>query len=159
MMLNAQDQQRLETIRTRFNTLQEFIADLPEQKQLLLRDALSAFGESLEELEVTEEELRQQNEDIYQAHHQVETERKHYHDLFEFAPDGYLVTTARTEDQFVEIVVRDDGPGIAPEERAGIFEAFQRGENAQRTKGAGLGLGLGLEIRDWRFEIDRGLHR
>ncbi|MCC5615515.1 PAS domain S-box protein [Nostoc sp. CHAB 5836] len=48
--------------------------------------------QTLEELQVVEEELRQQNEELAIARELVELERQRYQDLFEFAPDGYLVT-------------------------------------------------------------------
>ncbi len=47
---------------------------------------------ALEELQVVEEELREQNEELAVARELVELERQRYQDLFEFAPDGYLVT-------------------------------------------------------------------
>jgi PAS domain S-box-containing protein len=47
---------------------------------------------TLEELRVTEDELREQNEELHLARLTIEQERQHYQDLFEFAPDGYLVT-------------------------------------------------------------------
>jgi PAS domain S-box-containing protein len=47
---------------------------------------------ALEELQVVEEELREQNEELSTARELVELERQRYQDLFEFAPDGYLVT-------------------------------------------------------------------
>ncbi len=58
----------------------------------LLPDALDELQTSLEELQVAEEELRQQNEELASARAEVEVERHRYQDLFEFAPDGYLVT-------------------------------------------------------------------
>src|SRR6266536_2756177 len=94
MTFSAQDQQRLENIRARFHTLHEYLGDLPEKERRALSEALGALNDSLEELEVAEEELRQQNEDLYKAQQQLEAERKRYQDLYEFAPDGYLVTTA-----------------------------------------------------------------
>ncbi len=54
-----------------------------------------------EEDEVTEglesalDELRVVHEELIATRAQVEAERSRYRDLFEFAPDGYLVTTAR----------------------------------------------------------------
>ncbi|MBW4688022.1 MAG: PAS domain S-box protein [Komarekiella atlantica HA4396-MV6] len=48
--------------------------------------------QTLEELKVVEEELRQQNEELSAAREKVESQRQRYQDLFEFAPDGYLVT-------------------------------------------------------------------
>jgi two-component system sensor histidine kinase BaeS len=37
--------------------------------------------------------------------------------------------------------VRDDGPGIAPEDQPHIYERFYRGRNA-RAEGSGLGLAI-----------------
>ncbi|MEH2419786.1 MAG: PAS domain S-box protein [Nostoc sp.] len=50
--------------------------------------------QALEELQVVEEELREQNEELAVARELVELERQRYQNLFEFAPDGYLVTDA-----------------------------------------------------------------
>ncbi len=57
-----------------------------------LNHALDTFTEILEELQVAEEELRQQNEELLETHETVEKERARYRELFEFAPDAYLVT-------------------------------------------------------------------
>jgi PAS domain S-box-containing protein len=59
----------------------------------LLPDAFEELHTTIEELRVAEEEMRAQNEELLLARQQVETERHRYQDLFEFAPDGYLVTT------------------------------------------------------------------
>ena len=48
---------------------------------------------ALEELRVADEELRQQNEELAAAHLQVEAERRRYQELFELAPDAYIVTS------------------------------------------------------------------
>ncbi|XGV97937.1 MAG: PAS domain S-box protein [Leptolyngbya sp. BL-A-14] len=50
---------------------------------------LQAMNEALRN---TLKELRQQNEALELKHNAVEQERQRYLDLFEFAPDGYLVT-------------------------------------------------------------------
>jgi PAS domain S-box-containing protein len=47
---------------------------------------------ALEELRQTQEALQQQNEALAAAHSIIEQERRKYKDLFDFAPDGYLVT-------------------------------------------------------------------
>jgi PAS domain S-box-containing protein len=47
---------------------------------------------SLQELQVIEEELRNNNEMLIDAQKVLDTERQRYQDLFDFAPDGYLVT-------------------------------------------------------------------
>jgi signal transduction histidine kinase len=40
----------------------------------------------------------------------------------------------------VAVTVRDEGPGISPEELPYIFDAFHRGRIGERIKGFGLGL-------------------
>lgn len=59
-------------------------------------DASSAAFEELlvavEELRVAEDELRQQNEDLTVAHAAVAEERRRYQQLFQYAPDAYLLT-------------------------------------------------------------------
>lgn len=47
---------------------------------------------TMEELRVADEELQQQSAELFETRFQVEQERLRYQDLFEFAPDGYLVT-------------------------------------------------------------------
>ena len=62
-----------------------------ERTQELL-EANIELQESLTELEIAEEELREQNEQLAMARLAVEAERRRYQALFEFAPEGYLVT-------------------------------------------------------------------
>ncbi len=54
--------------------------------------ALQEVGTSLEELRVAEEELRQQNEELEAAQAAEAEARQRYQELFEEAPDAYLVT-------------------------------------------------------------------
>lgn len=44
------------------------------------------------------------------------------------------------------IMVEDNGPGIAEEDRERIFEHFHRGADARAISGAGLGLGIAREV-------------
>lgn len=60
----------------------------------LLQETFEALHATLEQLDLTGEELRQQHHELLTAQLEVETERQRYRDLFEFAPDGYLVTDA-----------------------------------------------------------------
>ncbi|MBN1660270.1 MAG: PAS domain S-box protein, partial [Anaerolineae bacterium] len=53
-------------------------------------DELQRTNESLQS---TEEVLRSQNEELATAQCRLEEERQRYQELFDFAPDGYLVTT------------------------------------------------------------------
>ncbi len=55
-------------------------------------EALEELSTTLEELHATSDELNTQNEALAAAQTTLEAERRRYRDLFEFAPDGYLVT-------------------------------------------------------------------
>ncbi|ACC81705.1 PAS domain-containing sensor histidine kinase [Nostoc punctiforme] len=57
-----------------------------------LMQTCEALRETLEELQVVEEELRQQNEELAIARETAELERRRYQDLFDLAPNAYLVT-------------------------------------------------------------------
>ena len=59
-----------------------------------------------------------------------------------FALPGQAVhVSARRVDQEVHVAVRDEGPGIAPEDRLKLFQKFGRGSSALgQTTGTGLGL-------------------
>jgi PAS domain S-box-containing protein len=59
-----------------------------------LEESLSKLKDAYEELQAAEEELRRQNEELACARLAAERERNRYQDLFDFAPDGYLVTDA-----------------------------------------------------------------
>ncbi|WP_280255005.1 sensor histidine kinase [Nocardia wallacei] len=52
-----------------------------------------------------------------------------------------LVSAHRTADGYIVISVDDNGRGIAPDERAAVFERFYRGSRAAKG-GSGLGLAL-----------------
>lgn len=64
----------------------------PPRARGLLPQALEELQSSVEELRVAEEEMRVQNEELSRSRLRLEAERQRYQDLFEFAPDGYLVT-------------------------------------------------------------------
>ena len=52
----------------------------------------TALAVTNEELETTLEELRIAEEELLRQNEQLKAEQQRYHDLFDFAPDGYLVT-------------------------------------------------------------------
>ncbi|HKP61950.1 MAG TPA: PAS domain-containing sensor histidine kinase [Polyangiales bacterium] len=56
--------------------------------------ALQELDVAHEELRVVEEELHERAEELGAAHDVLELERKRYRDLFEFAPEPYLITDA-----------------------------------------------------------------
>ncbi|KAB8320063.1 PAS domain S-box protein [Tolypothrix campylonemoides VB511288] len=58
----------------------------------VLPQALVELGSASEIVSLATEELHQQNEELIQTRTLLEAERQRYQDLFEFAPDAYLVT-------------------------------------------------------------------
>jgi signal transduction histidine kinase len=77
---------------------------------------------------------------------------------FKFTPKGgVIVLGGRIDGEDVQIYVRDNGPGIAPEVRANVFERFSAKSNAGQRGGAGLGLALVnrfVELHDGWVEIE-----
>ena len=55
---------------------------------------------------------------------------------------GSVAIRAASTDLGIELVVEDDGEGIAPELAEQVFEPFWRGDSARTSKGSGLGLTL-----------------
>ena len=65
-----------------------------------------------------------------------------------YTPSGGCVLLAvRTRGDNCLIQVRDNGPGIAPEEQAAVFQEFVQLHNPQRDRSQGLGLGLAIVQR------------
>ncbi len=56
------------------------------------------------------------------------------------------VTLSGTADPMLSVI--DQGPGVAPEERALIFERFKRGRDTGGEAGFGLGLAIGRELAE-----------
>lgn len=62
-------------------------------------------------------------------------------------PGGCVLLAVRTRAEHCEIQVRDNGPGIAPQEQAAVFQEFVQLHNPQRDRSQGLGLGLAIVHR------------
>ena len=67
-------------------------ASEPPLQQKVATESLNELRTRLKELQVLQEALRQQNEELVAEHQALEAERQRYQELFEFAPDAYLVT-------------------------------------------------------------------
>lgn len=63
-----------------------------------------------------------------------------------FSADNTARVSIGFQAEYVQIQVRDNGVGIAPEELDKIFEPFYRGQNAQQVRGHGLGLSICKKI-------------
>src|SRR5262249_48477207 len=72
--------------------LQQSEQDGEVHASALLPRTLMELQTALEELHVADEELRQQNEELSRTHHPLMLAQKRYQELFDFAPDAYLVT-------------------------------------------------------------------
>lgn len=66
--------------------------EFPGQMQELLTQNLQQLSYALQELQHLAEELRNENEELAKSSIAAELERQEYVELFEFAPNGYLVT-------------------------------------------------------------------
>ncbi len=64
-----------------------------------------------------------------------------------YSPEGGCVKiTSKLADQRALVEVHDEGPGICPDERTRIFEAFVRLRNTESIEGNGLGLAIAREF-------------
>jgi signal transduction histidine kinase len=52
----------------------------------------------------------------------------------------------QVDDQLARVWVRDEGPGLPPEEQERIWEPFHRTPGIEDQSGTGVGLGVGLHI-------------
>ena len=76
----------------RLRAMHDRISGLTSAEALASSETVEDLKVALEELRVAEEELRQQNEELAATHLELDLERRRYQELFEFAPDAYLVT-------------------------------------------------------------------
>ena len=64
------------------------------------------------------------------------------------SPDGGHITVELHGEPEPSLSVRDEGPGVPADERAVIFERFQRGRDTAGQAGFGLGLAIGRELAE-----------
>ncbi|MEH2026373.1 PAS domain S-box protein [Nostoc sp.] len=84
--------QRAEVLHKRLADLYQTASVLPWISPDLLPQAFKELYNTSKIVQLAAEELYQQNEELVKTRNWLEAERQHYQDLFELAPDGYLVT-------------------------------------------------------------------
>jgi len=83
---------KLRVARRRLEALAGRGGELGPEHQALVEEVLESSSVAVEELQVTAEELSQQNEELAAMQNDLAASQRRYVDLFEAAPDGYLVT-------------------------------------------------------------------
>lgn len=63
-----------------------------------------------------------------------------------YAPGSSVVVRGEVRDDWVVLIVEDDGPGIPPNEHKAVFARSHRGSTADGTSGSGLGLYVGRRL-------------
>lgn len=91
MHLDPSFSDRVTAFGSRVATWRNSISKLRKEPE----QALLEMETAAEELRTAEEELRQQNDELLITQALLEEERRRYHDLFEMAPDAYIVTDER----------------------------------------------------------------
>lgn len=84
--------QQIDAVNHRVAKLEQYINSGGMPQVELVEEAFEELRITLEELHIAEEELIQQNSELAAARASVEAERQRYQELFEEAPDGYIVT-------------------------------------------------------------------
>ncbi|HEY7543913.1 MAG TPA: ATP-binding protein [Blastocatellia bacterium] len=82
----------IKAVQQRVKALREQASHVSPEEDIALSEAIEQLQTALEELMVAEEELRQQNEELAAARNELENQKNRYQDLFDFAPDAYIVT-------------------------------------------------------------------
>ncbi len=90
--------QQIEAMHRYVTKLQQCFSELPSEQahspgNPSISEVFVELQTALEELQVAEEELYQQHAELEVTREALEAEYQRYQELFEFAPDGYLITS------------------------------------------------------------------
>lgn len=83
---------QIQDAQERFEQLKQRSQEFPWAHNDMTAESLEELSTALEELHVAAEEMRCQHESLMEAQETILAERQRYLDLFEFAPDAYVVT-------------------------------------------------------------------
>lgn len=66
-----------------------------------------------------------------------------------YTPEGGRITITTQQDKNTRVTVRDNGPGVDPEDAPYIFDRFYKADKSHTVgKGTGLGLAISKRIMD-----------
>jgi PAS domain S-box-containing protein len=143
----------VEALKQRADELLGRAAEGSAEAQALLPECFQQLVSALEGLQVGQEQLRQQNEELAAAQCAADAERRRYEDLFEFAPDGYLVTdtqgTMREANRAAAELLETTQGSLVGKPLASFIA-----KQAHAEFFAQLGqLRSGATVRDWRLRL------
>jgi PAS domain S-box-containing protein len=81
-----------ESFSRRLDAMHHRISELSASDGVEAETALEDLRATLKELRVADEELREQNKELAATHFELEKERQRYQQLFDLAPDAYIVS-------------------------------------------------------------------
>lgn len=87
--------QKIASVRQRAEDLRQQYAAYPGSASDLVAEPLRLLSVTLEELQASEEELRRQNQELAIAQRDLEAERRRYKEMFDLAPNAYVVTDGK----------------------------------------------------------------
>ena len=83
--------EQIDFIKWRLERLYQGVCNTVELEPERLPLAFKQLGVMFEELQVAMEHLQQQNEELAAAREALETQRQRYQELFDLAPDAYMI--------------------------------------------------------------------
>ena len=92
MVLIPNFDQNIQLVQRHIDLIHQWYLDSFKPSPELFAETLCHLSLAVEELHIAQEELQKQNEKLCASRQELEQQRQRYQELFQFAPDGYLVT-------------------------------------------------------------------
>jgi PAS domain S-box-containing protein len=86
---------QIQDAQARVDSLMQQVENEPIKGHWALENAFAELNTTFEELNTVQEELHSQQTELLANQAQIQVAQQHYRDLFDFAPDSYLVTDER----------------------------------------------------------------